>query len=150
MLLIYPENARRMQEFLRLMWGGEPGKVDAFEEYLETPKVESATGELVGFSEGIGVEIVKGNVRITAVDLDTLITFGYLIDRANSRVHACEFPGCKRQRYFLKTRSDQAYCSSQCRAQHNMELWRSNPKNKARELRQARKRHATPPKRGKK
>jgi hypothetical protein len=136
-IFVGSEYAKEAQRFLRLAWDQNyPG--------VQITGVAAESADPTSTDPGdFQVKVVNGTVRIVVADLQAFITLGYLIDLANKRVRVCEFPECKRQRYFLKVRSDQEYCSPQCRAQHNMKLWRADPKNAARELRKARKRLAT-------
>jgi len=87
----------------------------------------------------LAADLSGGVVRLSTHDLNTFLWVSFLIDRANGLTHVCEYSRCPRQRYFLKVRSDQKFCSSECRALHNMELWRADPKNKKREQRRRRK-----------
>jgi hypothetical protein len=124
-LFVDPEYARRIQDQFRGLWslgGPESG--------------------LTGFGAGAGdltIELAGGVVKIAVCDLDTFILFGYIIDRAAGRTHVCEYSRCPRQKYFLKARADQEFCSTQCRAAHNRLLWRSDPKKVEQENIQRRK-----------
>lgn len=119
-----PEYARRSQKELRALWGGAFGGVNQI--------------KLTSSADDLSVEL-DGLVKVSVHDLESFIMCSFLIDRATDRTQVCQFSRCPRQRYFLKTRADQQFCSTQCRALHNRLLWRTDPKNVEREKKQRRK-----------
>jgi hypothetical protein len=126
-LFVDPEYIRRLQIELWTLWGG----------------ALSGSGLLgieISTSEGdLSVELTGGFIKVSVRDLLSFIMASFLIDRASHRTQSCEYSRCTRQRYFLKTRADQQFCSTQCRALHNRMLWRTDPKNVEHEKRQRRK-----------
>jgi hypothetical protein len=74
-----------------------------------------------------------GRLELLIADLWTLVCVKLLIDRSAGRAKVCELENCKFLRYFIKARKDQRFCSRQCRAIHNMAVWRANPDNRLHE-----------------
>lgn len=68
----------------------------------------------------------------------SLACFLFLADLAEGKLAVCPNLDCV-TRYFIKSRSDQQFCSPECRNHVNVQRWRSVPKNQKRE-RVARKR----------
>jgi hypothetical protein len=84
-------------------------------------------------ARSITVAAKDGWLRLVTADLWTLICVLFLIDRSAGRAKVCEFENCKFVRYFVKARKDQRFCCRQCRALHNMALWRADPDNRKHE-----------------
>jgi len=120
----------------------DPGKVEwEQQEFRHVWDVLGAADHLNirGNADDLSADLSGGIVKLSIRDLNTFIWISYLIDRANGTAQVCQYSQCKRQRYFLKVRSDQQFCSTECRGLHHMKAWRSDPKNAERERKQRRK-----------
>lgn len=120
----------------------DPGKVAREqEEFRHVWDVRGAASNLNirGGTDDLSADLSGGVVKLSVRDLKTFIWVSYLIDRATGKTEVCQYSRCPRQRYFLKVRSDQQFCSTECRSLHHMKVWRSDPKNAERERKQRRK-----------
>jgi hypothetical protein len=80
----------------------------------------------------------KGHLAVS--DLWSYICVCFITDCTAGLTKVCEFEGCKFLRYFLKSRTDQRFCTKQCRARHNMKEWRKSLRNQKHERAVRRKR----------
>jgi hypothetical protein len=110
---------RKWQETLRKHWHGEDAALwTAFQ-----PRIEN------------------GEVVIEIGDLWPYISFLAQTDRYERKLAVCpNIDNTCPAPYFLKERSDQRFCSAECRNFLNVQRWRSNPKNATREKRKRKKR----------
>lgn len=99
-------------------------------------------GSLWFHPRSIDVGYADGALRLAIRDLWTLICVGFMLDRSKGTTGVCEYGRCTFQPYFLRSRKDQQFCSKQCRAKRNMEIWRSRPQNVKRERTLRKKRQA--------
>jgi hypothetical protein len=113
------QDLRMWQNVLRRVWAGENDLL--WQEFK--PKFQN------------------GEVVIEIGDLWPYISFLAQTDRHEERLaicpnieNACPAP------YFIRERSDQRFCSVECRNFFNVQRWRSNPKNTAREKRNRKRR----------
>jgi hypothetical protein len=113
---------KQWQGILRRFWGGEDAPLwTAFR-----PQIEN------------------GEVVIEIGDLWPYISFLARTDRHDGKLAVCpNIDNACPAPYFIRERSDQRFCSAECRNFFNVQRWRSNPKNVIREKRKRRKRERT-------
>ena len=81
---------------------------------------------------------MSGLIAIPAVRQGTSLVVWACLFRVFASPLFCGFEKCREQKYFLKIRSDQEFCSTKCRGLHHVIVWRSDPKNAERERKAAR------------
>jgi hypothetical protein len=99
-MAINVERLKQDQEFLRHSWG----KVGDFS------PLKNAF--LWTFDD---VDFVSGKLRLTVADIWEYIFTLFLIDLSAGRLRICEYPNCRRLKYFVKKRADQECCSTSCK-----------------------------------
>jgi len=108
---VTPENLKSWQDNLRSFWRAENGYLwEAFR-----PRIEG------------------GEVLIEIGDLWPYISFLAQADRHEGLLAVCPNDNSCPLPYFKRERSDQRFCSVECRNLFNVRRWRSNPKNAVRE-----------------
>jgi hypothetical protein len=124
--IIYPTDLRVYQDALRAAWRTTSGKVPAHEanEAVEVLQKGLRLGEIQN-------PWSKAN-HIILHEPWSLACFLFLDDLAEGNLALCANQNCANP-YFVKARSDQQFCSIECRNLVNVQRWRSVAKNRKRE-----------------
>lgn len=118
---IYAERMTQRQTLLREAWSAQ-------------------NPQLWFHPRSVAINMNAGKLQLVTPDLWTFICLSFLSDHSRGRTAVCKFAGCRCLPHFLKSRRDQEFCSSRCRALENMKSWRRNPSNRRRENRRRKER----------